>query len=146
VLGQIPWNNGKAEATLSFAGRNLIGEFNGFRLVHASVYAQDTLPLAALTPIRTILGTSNSTPGNVGYGVGLVQQAQILQTLATQASGAAQFSDLSGAQQRAREALNVLVGKGDPRYQSGAADPGDGFGVLIYLCSRRPPAPALRST
>lgn len=132
VLGQIPWNNGKVDATLSYVGRNLIGEFNGFRLVHASIYAQDTLPLAALTPIRTILGRSTGTPGNVGYGVGLVQQAQILRTLAEQSSAAASFNNLALAQQRAKEALNVLVGEDDPRYQPDAANPGDGFGVLVY--------------
>ncbi|MBX2997160.1 MAG: fibronectin type III domain-containing protein [Caldilineaceae bacterium] len=132
VLGQLPWNNGKVETTLTYANRNLIGEFHGLQLVHASIYAQDTLPTAPLTPIRTILGTSNSTPGNVGYGVGLVQQAQILRTLAEQASAAASFNNLPLAQQRAKEALNVLVGEDDPRYQPDAANPGDGFGVLVY--------------
>jgi hypothetical protein len=132
VLKELPWNNGKVETTLSYPGRNLIGEFHSFRLVRASVYAQDTLPLAPLLSIRKVVGSATDTPGGVGYGVGLVQEAQTLKTLADQASAAASISNLPLAKQRAKEALNVLVGPGDPRYQNDAANPGDGFGLLVY--------------
>jgi hypothetical protein len=132
VLGELPWESGKVEATLNFTGRNLIGEFQKFRLAHAAIYAEDTLPLAPLIPIRKVLTTADDTPGMVGYGPGLLQQAKILQTLASQASAAASNNDLPLAKQRAAEALNVLVGKDDPRYQTGVNDPGDDFGVLGY--------------
>jgi hypothetical protein len=135
VLGELPWNNGKVEASFSYQGRNLIGEFNSFRLAQASVYAEDVLPVAPVASIRKVLAAADDTPNGVGYGVGLVGQATILRDVAAQASAAASVSNLPLAKERAAEALNVLVGQNDPRYNSDVDDPGDGFGVLGHASS-----------
>ncbi|MFZ1752338.1 MAG: fibronectin type III domain-containing protein, partial [Caldilineaceae bacterium] len=132
VLGEVPWDNGAVAASFSYPARNLLGEFDGFRLSQGAVYAQDALPAGPLGPIRRALVSADDTPNKTGYGVGLVQQAQLVQDLASQMSASASADNITQAQARGREALNVLVGKNDPRYQSGAADPGDGFGLLGY--------------
>ncbi|RLT32717.1 MAG: hypothetical protein DWI57_18185, partial [Chloroflexi bacterium] len=135
VLGEVPWSSGVVTVSFSYAGRNLIGEFNGFRLVQGAIYAGDALPAAPLAPIRKVLASAADTPAKVGYGVGLMRQAQIVRDLAAQISAAASADDIVQAQARARETLNVLVGKNDPRYLTGAGDPGDGFGLLGYAGS-----------
>ncbi|MBI3957855.1 MAG: fibronectin type III domain-containing protein [Chloroflexi bacterium] len=135
VLGEVPWSSGGVTVSFSYQGRNLIGEFNGFRLVQGVIYAKDALPAAPLGPIRKVLSSADDTPAQVGYGVGLMRQAQLVRDLAAQMSAAASADDIVQAQARAREALNVLVGKDDPRYQTGAGDPGDGFGLLGYAGS-----------
>ena len=135
ALGEVPWSSGGVTVSFSYAGRNLIGEFNGFRLVQGAIYAQDALPAAPLAPIRKVLATAADTPAKVGYGVGLMRQAQLVRDLAAQMSAAASADDITQAQARGREALNVLVGKNDPRYLTGAGDPGDGFGLLGYAGS-----------
>ncbi len=135
VLGEVPWSSGGVTASFSYQGRNLIGEFNGFRLVQGAIYAENALPAAPLGPIRKILSSADDTPAKVGYGIGLMRQAQIVRDLAAQMSAAASADNIVQAQARAREALNVLVGKNDPRYQVGAGDPGDGFGLLGYAGS-----------
>ncbi len=132
LLGEVPWESGTVSATFAFAGRNLIGGFNGFRLTQGAIYAEDALPAAPLAPIRKVLSTADDTPAKVGYGVGLMRQAQLVRDLAAQMSAAASADNMAQTQDRARETLNVLVGKNDPRYLSGAADPGDGFGLLGY--------------
>jgi len=135
VLGEVPWSSGRVEASFSYAGRNLIGEFGSFRLVQGAVYAAASLPPAPMDALRKVLASATDTPNDIGYGRGLMQQAQLLRTTAAQASAAAQASNLALAQQRAAEALNILVGAGDPRFNPGVDDPGDGFGVLGYAGS-----------
>lgn len=132
LLGELPWSNGKVEASFAYAGRNLIAEFGAFRLAHGAIYAEDKLPVAPLTALRKVLATADDTPNRIGYGVGLMQQAQLLRDLAAQSSAAAQADNLALAKQRAGEALNVLVGPSDPRFNAAFANPGDGFGLLRH--------------
>jgi len=135
LLGELPWSNGKVEASFSYPGRNLIAEFGAFRLANAAIYAEDALPLSPLVALRKVLATADDTPNRIGYGVGMMQQAQLLRELAAQSSAAAQANNLAMAQQRAGEAFNVLVGLSDPRFNDAFANPGDGFGLLGYAGS-----------
>jgi len=82
-------DNGAVTVSFSHPGRHLIGEFNGFRLMQGIVYAENALPAAPLGPIRKILSSADDTPAKVGYGVGLMRQAQIVRDLAAQMSAGA---------------------------------------------------------
>lgn len=132
ILGELPWVNGKVEASFSYPGRNLIGEFGAFRLARGAPYAEDSLPVAPLTALRRMLAAADDTPNRIGYGVGMMQQAQLTHDLAGLVSAAVQADNLALAKQRARETINVLVGVGDPRYDPGVNDPGDRFGLLNH--------------
>ena len=114
---------------------NLIGNYNTFRITHEEVYTSAQLPVQALAHIRHVVYMRSDTPGNIGYGVGLVQQADVLLTHATNAKTWADQGDLAEAKRHTEHAINILVGEDSPLFKDWNGDgnlqnPGDGFGIL----------------
>ena len=114
---------------------NLIGTYSQLKLVREVTYAEDTLPPQALAHIRHVVYMRSDTPGNIGYGVGLVQQAEALLTHATNAKTWADQGDLAEAKRHTEHTINILVGEDSPLFKDWNGDgnlqnPGDGFGIL----------------
>ncbi|MEZ4615183.1 MAG: hypothetical protein R2867_06685 [Caldilineaceae bacterium] len=85
----------------------------------------------------TVLDSADGTPDNVGYGVGVAEQAKILADHAGFARDAANAGNRTEARRHAEHVLNILYGSNDPRYGDQDNDgvptnPGDGFGLLPY--------------
>lgn len=137
ALGAVTATGGAVNATFTAAGRDLLAQYQSLYLAKGVKYAEAALPPAPLAPVRQVLVQATDTPGQVGYGVGLVQQARILFEHAGYARDSAQSQSLTEMKQHIEHALNTLYGKADLRYgdidQDGIpSDPSDGYGLLVY--------------
>jgi tRNA A-37 threonylcarbamoyl transferase component Bud32 len=129
------------------AGRNLLGVFDSFEITiqpkpdpspnpSGDVAASNTLPPQALAHIRHVLSAYPSNPGQIGFGMGLLNDAQIMNTTALAMQSAQQQGDLRGMRQNAEAMVNLIVGKNSPDYgdldgDGKVVDPSDGFGLQI---------------
>jgi hypothetical protein len=139
-FGPLPVAGGAVNASNDFAGRNLIDSYSQVRIIQESVVFSATLPTGALAHIRTAVDQAGDTPGQVGYSVGLVQQAAILYQHAGFAKAGADSGNLAEARLHTEHVLNTLFGTADPRYGDydgigGPENPGDGYGLLRYSLS-----------
>ncbi len=137
ACGPLPMSNDAIQSTCDFPSRNLVATYDSFQLMQESSIFSATLPIEALGHIRKVLVGTTDTPGQVGYGVGLVQQALIIFDHAGFARDAATSGNLVETKQHIEHTLNTLYGKTDPRYgdidQDGIpSNPGDGYGLLVY--------------
>ena len=135
ITGLVPVNGELTGEWDSPTQENLIGAYSQLKLVREVTYAEDTLPAQALAHIRHVVYMRSDTPGNIGYGVGLVQQADVLLTHATNAKTWADQDDLAEAKRHTEHAINILVGEDSPLFRDWNGDgnlqnPGDGFGIL----------------
>ncbi len=135
-IGELPVVNGAINTTWdSPTQENLIGNYSTFRITKEEVYAQAELPAGALKHIRHVVYMRSETPNNVGYAVGLVQQAEALLTHANNAKTWADNGDLGEAKRHTEHVINILVGEDSPLFKDWNGDgavqnPGDGFGIL----------------
>jgi tRNA A-37 threonylcarbamoyl transferase component Bud32 len=129
------------------AGRNLLSTFDSFEITvqpkpdsnpnpSGDLAAHNALPLEALAHIRHVLSSFSSTPGQIGLGVGLLNDAEILNQTALDMQNAQQQGDLAGMHQDAEALVNVIVGQGSADYgdldgNGKVVDPSDGFGLLL---------------
>ena len=142
-----PDTNGKIEATyVSETGENLVGFYTDFYVTIEPTLDSDTappsvtvyyayLPLVALQHIRHLLYQRADTPGNIGYAIGLVEQAEALLTHAENALFWANEGDFDQAKRHTEHTVNILVGEdgadyGDLNGDGNIQNPGDGFGLL----------------
>ena len=136
AIGELPVVNGSISTTWdSPSQENLIGNYSTFRVTREEIYAQAALPAGALKHIRHVVYRRSETPGNVGYAVGLVQQAQALLTHANNAKTWADQGNLAEAKRHTEHVINILVGEDSPLFRDWNGDgltqnPGDGFGIL----------------
>ncbi|MDQ7029807.1 MAG: c-type cytochrome domain-containing protein [Ardenticatenia bacterium] len=135
ITGLVPVNGELTGTWDSPTQENLIGTYSTLKLVREVAYAEDTLPAGALNHIRHVVYQRSETPNNVGYAVGLVQQAETLLTHATNAKTWADQHDLDEAKRHTEHVINILVGEDSPFFQDWNGDgdlqnPGDGFGIL----------------
>ena len=136
ALGVLPVVDGAINTTWdSPTQENIIGNYRTFRITREEVYAEAALPAQALAHIRHVVYQRSDTPGNIGYAVGLVQQAEALLTHATNAKTWADQNDLGEAKRHTEHAINILVGEDSPLFKDWNGDgqvqnPGDGFGIL----------------
>ncbi len=136
-LGELTVNGTTATLEKTFAGRDLIQRYSRFYLTEGRLYAEDQLPLNALSQLRIATGSATDTPDNKGYAAGLAEQAALIDTHAKLAQTALAANDLTVAKQHIEHVLNILYGKDNPAYgdqdnDTLIGDPGDGFGVLAY--------------
>ncbi len=139
-----------ADGTLVYVdpkGRNLLGTYDSFEITvqpnpdtnpnpSGDVAAYNSLPPQALMHIRHVLSSFSDTPGQIGLGVGLLNDAQILNTTAAAMQSAQQQGDVAGMRQSAEALVNLIVGKNSPDYgdldgNGKVVDPGDGYGLLL---------------
>ena len=135
--GELSISGGGDQHHSDYAGNNLIANYSSFRLMWEQSVFQDKLPAEALGLTRLVVDQATDTPGNAGYGVGLVGQAALIREHSNLARLAAQAGQLATAQTHAEHVLNILFGSADARYGDQNSDgkienPGDGFGVLRY--------------
>ncbi|NOZ71586.1 MAG: hypothetical protein GXP38_06690, partial [Chloroflexi bacterium] len=135
ITGLVPANNELTGTWDSPTQENLIGTYSKLKLVREVVYAEDTLPAGALNHIRHVVYQRSDTPNNVGYAVGLVQQAEALLTHSNNSKTWADQDDLDEAKRHTEHAVNILVGEDSPLFRDWNNDgsiqnPGDGFGIL----------------
>lgn len=137
MAGTLTGGGGVIEGTLSATGRNLAGLYNGAIVTVGQPIAVGTLPPLMLGYLCTVMARADSTPNQVGYGVGLAEQAKVLADHAGFARDAANAGNQTEARRHAEHVLNILYGAADPRYGDQDNDgvptnPGDGFGLLRY--------------
>ncbi len=135
-IGSLPVMNSAITITWdSPTQENLIGNYHAVRITKDEVYASAALPAQALNHIRHVVYQRSDTPGNIGYGIGLVQQAEALLTHAANAKTWAEQNDLAEAKRHTEHTINILVGEDSPLFKDWNGDgalqnPGDGFGIL----------------
>jgi len=128
-------------------GRNLLGTYDSFEITvqpnpdtnpnpSRDLAAYNSLPPQTLMHIRHVLSSFSDTPGQIGLGVGLVKDAEILNTTAAAMQSAQQQGDLPAMRQSAEALVNLIVGKNSPDYgdldgNGKVVDPGDGYGLLL---------------
>ncbi len=137
LAGAVDGTGGTVDAALPSAGRNLGGGYSGAIVTVGQKVGKGTLPPLMLGYLCTVLDSADGTPNNVGYGVGLAEQAKILADHAGFARDAANAGNRTEARRHAEHVLNILYGSNDPRYGDRDNDgvptnPGDGFGLLPY--------------
>jgi hypothetical protein len=139
-----------ADGTLVYVdpkGRNLLNTFDGFEITvqpnpdsnpnpSGDLAAYNSLPPQALMHIRHVLSSFSDTPGQIGLGVGLLNDAQLLNTTAAAMQSAQQQGDLADMRRNAEALVNLIVGKngadyGDLDGDGEVVDPGDGYGLLL---------------
>ena len=128
-------------------GRNLLGIYDSFEITvqpnpdtnpnpSRDLAAYNSLPPQTLMHIRHVLSSFSDTPGQIGLGVGLVNDAVALNTAAATMQSAQQQGDLPAMRQSAEALVNLIVGKNSPDYgdldgDGKVVDPGDGYGLLL---------------
>lgn len=132
----LPVSNGFVSTNCDFPDQNLI-RYDTLALVQETTVFSATLPRGALRYLRQVLAEAGDSPNNVGYGVGLRTEAELLAKHAAFAQDSADSGNLSAAKRHAEHALNILYGESDARYgdhdnDGVVANPGDGFGLLTY--------------
>ncbi len=137
VVGAVDGNGGMVEGSLTIPSRNLADGRLGAVVTVGQMVADDQLPPLALGYLCTVMDAADGTPDNVGYGVGLADQAKVLADHARFAQNAATAGNLVEAHRHAEHVLNILYGTDDPRYGDHDNDglptnPGDGYGLLNY--------------
>lgn len=106
-----------------------------------TVVLSGSFPPEAFVHIRHLLFHFDTTPGNVGLLVGLLKQAQVLNSQALILQGLAGNGDQAGVQCMAQNILNITEGSQGPHVhplntvagcaQAPSVQPaGDGFGLL----------------
>lgn len=95
-------------------------------------------PLASLDVIPLLLATAPDTPGEKGYLPGAEEQAQLAADHGGFMSDSLAAGNLAVAQNHAEHVINILAGQdnsafGDLNGDGQAQNPGDGFGVILYL-------------
>ncbi|MEM7124923.1 MAG: hypothetical protein AAF702_01265 [Chloroflexota bacterium] len=137
----LPVSDGQIETTCDFADQNLIAAYNQFRIMQEAEVLRATLSLGPMAELRKILASAEDTPNNIGYGPGLVKQAEIMATHAGFAVDALSGANsLANAKIHTEHALNVLYGSADARYgdqnnDGESQDPSSGYGVLGFTTS-----------
>ena len=100
---------------------------------HDVVYA-GAIPPQALVHIKHLLVAFDTTPGQIGLTVGLLQQATVLNTTAQEMLTAAQQAGDLAAMRRAAEGIVNLIADrpagGRPHGRRQPTNPGDSFGLL----------------
>jgi serine/threonine protein kinase len=129
------------------AGRNLLGAFDSFEITvqpkpdpnpnpSSAIAAYNSLPPQALEHLRHVLVSFSGTPGQIGLGVGLLRDAETLNTTALDLQSSQQKGDLAGMRRNAEALVNLIVGKNSADYgdldgDGQVVDPSDGFGLLL---------------
>ncbi len=95
-------------------------------------------PPASLDVIPLLLATAPDTPAGKGYLPGAEEQARLAADHGGFMSDALAAGNLAEAQQHAEHVINILAGQdnsafGDLNGDGQAQNPGDGFGVILYL-------------
>jgi plastocyanin len=140
-----PLNAGSDPATLTFVSptnENLLGAFDQVYVTQAAqadaqtdnknVILAGALPQQALVHIRHVLVSIPSTPGKIGFALGLRQETDELQRHAQFLKDALDAGDLRLVKVHAEHINNIIKGSeasdlnGDGKVQN----PGDGFGLL----------------
>lgn len=130
------------------AGENLLATYTGFLITletagstpdtpSASVAFGGVIAQAAVGPAQQLLARGDASPGNVGYAIGLTDQAEEMLRHAVEINRAAQGGDVVSANRHIEHLTAILVGKKSPEYLDFTGDgfiddPGDGFGILSY--------------
>lgn len=101
-----------------------------------------TLPVSLTTPLRQLFFASDLN--YKGFLTGAVEQAQIVVQHAGFLHDALAKNDFAEARRHAEHVVNILEGEGgshlwglEPDGQT--QNPGDGFGLLVYLSGNRAP-------
>ncbi|MEX1021461.1 MAG: hypothetical protein WDZ49_17500, partial [Litorilinea sp.] len=138
-LGELMVNAGVINTVRDFPGINLPANYSNFRLMWERTLFESTLPPAALENIRAVVfrAEGEDKPGTLGYGVGLLREANTLVQHANFARQDANAGRLPGTRLHTEHTLNILVGESDSRHIDHNGDgkvenPGDDYGVLGY--------------
>lgn len=137
LAGAIDGPGGVVDGTLLGPGTNLAGLHSGLIVTVGRQRAKGELPPIALGYLATVMYKAEVSPNNVGYGVGLAEQAKILADHASFLRDSANAGNVTEAKRHAEHVLNVIYGENDSRYgdldnDGVATNPGDGFGLLVY--------------
>ncbi|HLF29046.1 MAG TPA: DUF420 domain-containing protein [Anaerolineae bacterium] len=127
-------------------GENLFGNYNEFIMTvepagDTDGQPSDDIRFSAVVPpgaglaLRVMLATVSDTPDNVGYLLGLRQQAQIVSDHVSLTDLALGPQDLVGIHRHAEHLVNAIEGLPGPNFGDLDGDgrvlnPGDGYGLL----------------
>lgn len=105
---------------------------------------------ASLAELRLLVNAATESPGGQGYLVGAARQTELAIAHGGYLEDALAVDDLATAKQHAEHVVNILVGEesaafGDLNGDGLAQNPGDGFGVAIYLARAKEHAGAAAS-
>jgi plastocyanin len=130
-------------AYASPAQANLLGAFDKVYITQSSaeeaavaaerVVAAGALPAQALVHVRHVLFSIGVTPGQVGFALGLRQEADELLRHAQFLKDASDAGDLALTKVHAEHIANIIQGSGarDLNGDGRVQNPGDGFGLLV---------------
>jgi hypothetical protein len=129
--------NGTVDATLPLDTYAPTAGYRGAVVTVGKQVATAQLPTVPLNYLATVMYRAETTPGQVGYGVGLANEAKIVADHAGFLRDSVNAGNLTEAKRHAEHILNTLYGAADPRYgdqdnDGVATNPGDGFGLLRY--------------
>ena len=101
----------------------------------ANVIMTSTPPTQALVYIRHLLLNVEDTPKQIGFALGLRQEASEISRRADMLAQAAEAGDLADVRRRAEQLINAIEGAqgahyGDSDGNGQISNPGDGFGLL----------------
>lgn len=101
----------------------------------ANVIMTGTLPAQALVHIRHLLLNVEDTPKQIGFALGLRQEANEVSRRADMLGQALEAGDLADVRRRAEQLINAIEGAQGQHYGDGdgngqVSNPGDGFGLL----------------
>jgi plastocyanin len=132
-------------------GENLIATYSGFLITlespgttptqpSSTVVFGGVIPAGALGPARQLLVRGETSPNNIGYAVGLVNQTEELLRHAVEIDRAAQGGDVASMNRHIEHLSAILGGKGSPEAIDFEGDtfvdnPGDGFGIVNYAAA-----------
>jgi hypothetical protein len=138
-------------AWTSCTGENLIANYSGFAVTVELADDDDPDPSTSLvfrgapasemlTAARRVFSVNEgepSTPRNISYGQGLLNESQVTDDHILNAYNAAAIGAFAGMRVHAEHVINIIEGTEGPRFADHNADgraenPGDGFGTLRY--------------
>jgi hypothetical protein len=128
-------------------GHNLLAEADRFEITvepkpdtspnpSGQVAFSGALPPQTLVHIRHLLVAFSGAPNETGLGLGLLNEAKLLNLTAQDLLTAQQAGQLAEARQNAEALVNIIEGKngqdfGDVDGDGTVTNPGDGFGLLL---------------
>ncbi len=148
-LGVVPLDAaGNAEITfVDPQSSNLLARYNRMEITlepnpdpgpnpSGDVVFSSGIPPMALEHVKHLLVAFANTPNQTGMLVGLVRDAELLNTRANDMLAASEKQDAAGVRANAEAMYNLLVGKqgegyGDLDKNGKINDPGDGYGILL---------------
>lgn len=127
--------------------RNLLADFDAVEITvepspdpnplpSETVMLRGRIPAQPLAHIRHVLVAWGDTPGGVGYGAGLLRQAEILKATGEALLASFEAGDIEGVKRNAEAIVNLIEGSegerfGDLDLDGATTNAGDGYGLLL---------------